>query len=94
MDIILKLDENLFYFIIDTYLYIVFKYIGVYMVIQVVNFNLEGIGHQDYLGATIDVAATRVDEGAIVEELRKKLNKWKIHSRNIHIQLMKLILNT
>tara|TARA_B100001758_G_scaffold28370_1_gene19786 strand:+ start:700 stop:999 length:300 start_codon:yes stop_codon:yes gene_type:complete len=26
------------------------------MVIQVVNFNLEGIGHQDYLGATIDVA--------------------------------------
>ena len=27
------------------------------MVIQVVNFNLEGIGHQDYLGATVDVAA-------------------------------------
>tara|TARA_Y100000590_G_scaffold350078_1_gene401818 strand:+ start:137 stop:436 length:300 start_codon:yes stop_codon:yes gene_type:complete len=26
------------------------------MVIQVVNFNLEGIGHQDYLGATVDVA--------------------------------------
>ena len=26
------------------------------MVIQVVNFNLVGIGHQDYLGATIDVA--------------------------------------
>ena len=26
------------------------------MVIQVVNFNLEGICHQDYLGATIDVA--------------------------------------
>ena len=26
------------------------------MVIQVVNFNLEGIGHRDYLGATIDVA--------------------------------------
>ena len=26
------------------------------MVIQVVNFNLEGIGHQDYLSATIDVA--------------------------------------
>ena len=24
--------------------------------IQVVNFNLEGIGHQDYLGATVDVA--------------------------------------
>ena len=27
------------------------------MVIQVVNFNLEGIGHQDYLGATVDVAS-------------------------------------
>ena len=26
------------------------------MVIQVVNFNLEGIGHQDYLVATVDVA--------------------------------------
>ena len=26
------------------------------MVIQVVNFNLEGIGHQDYLGATMEVA--------------------------------------
>ena len=26
------------------------------MVIQVVNFNLEGIGHQDYLAATVDVA--------------------------------------
>ena len=26
------------------------------MVIQVVNFNLEGIGHQDYVGATIEVA--------------------------------------
>ena len=26
------------------------------MVIQVVNFNLEGIGHKDYLGATVDVA--------------------------------------
>ena len=26
------------------------------MVIQVVNFNLEGIGHQDYLCATVDVA--------------------------------------
>ena len=26
------------------------------MIIQVVNFNLEGIGHQDYLEATVDVA--------------------------------------
>ena len=26
------------------------------MVIQVVNFNLEGIGHQDYVGATIELA--------------------------------------
>tara|TARA_Y100000768_G_scaffold132691_1_gene98716 strand:- start:77 stop:223 length:147 start_codon:yes stop_codon:yes gene_type:complete len=26
------------------------------MVIQVVNFNLGGIGHQDYFDATIDVA--------------------------------------
>ena len=26
------------------------------MVIQVVNFNLEGIGHLDYLAATVDVA--------------------------------------
>ena len=26
------------------------------MVIQVVNFNLEGIGHKDNLGATVDVA--------------------------------------
>ena len=26
------------------------------MVIQGVNFNLEGIGHPDYLGATVDVA--------------------------------------
>ncbi len=26
------------------------------MVIQVVNFNLEGIGHNDYNGATVDVA--------------------------------------
>ena len=36
------------------------------MVIQVVNFNLEGIGHQDYLGATIDVApAFKVLNGLI-----------------------------
>ena len=36
------------------------------MVIQVVNFNLEGIVHQDYLGATIDVApAFKVLNGLI-----------------------------
>ena len=26
------------------------------MVIQVVNFNLEGISHEDYMGAAVDVA--------------------------------------
>ena len=39
------------------------------MVIQVVNFNLEGIGHQDYLGATIDVAPAFKEVSGLISKV-------------------------
>ena len=39
------------------------------MVIQVVNFNLEGIGHQDYLGATVDVAPAFKELGGLISKV-------------------------
>jgi len=39
------------------------------MVIQVVNFNLEGIGHQDYLGATMDVAPAFKDVSGLISKV-------------------------
>ena len=39
------------------------------MVIQVVNFNLEGIGHQDYLGATVDVAPSFKELSGLISKV-------------------------
>ena len=39
------------------------------MVIQVVNFNLEGIGLQDYLGATFDVAPAFKDVSGLLSKV-------------------------
>ena len=39
------------------------------MVIQVVNFNLEGIGHQDYLGATVDVAPAFKEVSGLISKV-------------------------
>ena len=39
------------------------------MVIQVVNFNLEGIGHQDYLGATVDVALAFKEVNGLISKV-------------------------
>ena len=39
------------------------------MVIQVVNFNLNGIGHQDYLGATMGVAPAFKDVSGLISKV-------------------------